>query len=57
MIKRISLKVTESELPTVIGHLLGTLRATDLAIEDPPLEEILRSMFGKSVRAPSPEDT
>jgi ABC-2 type transport system ATP-binding protein len=46
--KRITLKVTESELPAVIGHLLQTLKVTDLAIEDPPLEEILRSMFGKT---------
>ena len=45
--KRLTLKVSESELPAVIGHLLGTLEATDLAIEDPPLEEILRSMFGQ----------
>ena len=47
--KRITLKVTERELGTVINHLLGTLKATDLAIEDPPLEEILRSMFGKAL--------
>jgi ABC-2 type transport system ATP-binding protein len=55
--KRITLKVTESELPNVIGHLLGTLKATDLAIEDPPLEEILRSMFGQGEkkRAASPD--
>jgi hypothetical protein len=31
----------------VIGHLLGAMKATDLAIEDPPLEDILRQMFGK----------
>jgi len=46
--QRISLKVAEGEIPTVVGHLLGTLRAADLAIEDPPLEEILRVMFGKT---------
>jgi len=32
----------------VVGHLLGTMRAADLAIEDPPLEDILRVMFGKA---------
>ncbi|MFN0251805.1 MAG: ATP-binding cassette domain-containing protein [Kofleriaceae bacterium] len=54
--KRITLRVTESELPSVIGHVLGTLKVADLAIEDPPLEEILRSMFGQGEkkRAPSP---
>jgi hypothetical protein len=27
---------------------ISTLKAADLAIEDPPLEDILRVMFGKS---------
>jgi ABC-2 type transport system ATP-binding protein len=51
--QRITLRVSERELPAVVGHLLGTLRAGDLAIEDPPLEEILREMFGKSKEAHS----
>jgi ABC-2 type transport system ATP-binding protein len=45
--QRVTLRVTEREVPQVIGHLLGTLKAGDLAIEDPPLEDILRVMFGK----------
>jgi ABC-2 type transport system ATP-binding protein len=45
---RITLRVSERELPNVVGYLLGTLHATDLAIEDPPLEDVLRQMFGKS---------
>jgi hypothetical protein len=45
--KRFTIRVPERELPGVIGHLLGTLEAKDLAIEDPPLEEILRVMFGR----------
>ncbi len=45
---RITLRVAERELPGVVGHLLGPLRAADLAIEDPPLEEILRVMFGRA---------
>ena len=49
--QRITLRVSESELPAAVGHLLGPLRATDLAIEDPPLEEILRVMFGKAKEA------
>ena len=44
---RIMLRVPERELPGVVGHLLGPLHAADLAIEDPPLEEILRVMFGR----------
>jgi ABC-2 type transport system ATP-binding protein len=45
--QRITLRVAEREVPQVIGQLLGALKAADLAIEDPPLEEILRTMFGK----------
>ncbi len=45
--QRIMLRVAERELPGVVSHLLGTMRATDLAIEDPPLEDILRVMFGQ----------
>ena len=45
---RVTLRVAESELGNVVSHLLGTLKATDLAIEDPPLEEILRRMFTTS---------
>jgi len=48
---RITLRVAESELPSVVGHLLGTLKVSDLAIEDPPLEDILRKMFGKHHKA------
>jgi len=46
--QRITLRISERELPSAVGYLLGTLRASDLAIEDPPLEEILRTMFGKA---------
>ena len=49
--QRITLKVPEREIATVVGHLLGVLKVADLAIEDPPLEEILRVMFGKSREA------
>ncbi|HEV7555453.1 MAG TPA: ATP-binding cassette domain-containing protein [Kofleriaceae bacterium] len=46
--KRLTLRVAESELSNSVSYLLGTLRVADLAIEDPPLEEILRVMFGKA---------
>ena len=45
--QRLTLRVPEREVPAVIGRLLDALKATDLAIEDPPLEDILRVMFGK----------
>jgi ABC-2 type transport system ATP-binding protein len=44
---RVTLRVPERELPQLIGHVLSVLKGTDLAIEDPPLEDVLRQMFGK----------
>jgi ABC-2 type transport system ATP-binding protein len=46
---RVTLRVAERELAAALGQLLGAWRAADLAIEDPPLEEILRALFGKQV--------
>ena len=50
---RITLRVPERELPGVVSHLLGELKVADLGIEDPPLEDVLRVMFGKSHEAAS----
>ncbi len=46
--QRFTLRVAEAEIPAVVGQLLGTLKVADLAIEDPPLEDVLRDMFGKA---------
>jgi ABC-2 type transport system ATP-binding protein len=53
---RITLRVPELEIPQAIGHLLRGLRVADLAIDDPPLEEILRVMFGKAKQDRAPAD-
>jgi len=45
---RITLRVPERELPGVVSHLLGTLAVSDLGIEDPPLEDVLRVLFGRA---------
>ncbi|HEX3759493.1 MAG TPA: ATP-binding cassette domain-containing protein [Kofleriaceae bacterium] len=45
--QRFTLRVAEREVAGVIGRLLGELKAADLAVEDPPLEDVLRSMFGE----------
>jgi len=45
---RATVRVGERELAAVVGHLLGSLRAVDLAIEDPPLEDVMRDMFGRA---------
>ncbi len=47
---RVTLRVSERELPSVVSHLLGPLAVGDLAIEDPPLEDILRQLFGQRAK-------
>jgi ABC-2 type transport system ATP-binding protein len=51
--QRVTLRVPERDVAAVIGRLLGELKVADLAIEDPPLEDILRVMFGKSRDKPA----
>jgi ABC-2 type transport system ATP-binding protein len=46
--QRFTVRIAESNIPDAVGHLLGTLKAADLAIEDPPLEDVLRVMFGQN---------
>jgi len=52
--QRMTLRVREADLGEVVGHLLGTLKATDLAIEDPPLEDVLRQLFGSRKKIGEP---
>jgi ABC-2 type transport system ATP-binding protein len=42
---RTTIEVPEDRLREVIGHLLGGDGVADLAIEDPPLEDVMRKMF------------
>jgi ABC-2 type transport system ATP-binding protein len=41
------LQIGQSELRTAISHLLDQLPVTDLTVEDPPLEEVLRDLFAR----------
>lgn len=41
---RITLRVPEAQLRGVIGHLLDRA-GSDLAVEDPPLEDVMRKLF------------
>jgi len=42
---RTTLEVPEDHLRDVVGHLLAGPGITDLAIEDPPLEDVMRKLF------------
>jgi viologen exporter family transport system ATP-binding protein len=42
---RIALQIADARLREVVSHLLANLPVTDLSVEDPPLEDVLRTMF------------
>jgi ABC-2 type transport system ATP-binding protein len=42
---RVVLEVTEASLRDAVSHLLSALPVTDLSIEDPPLEDVMRKLF------------
>ncbi len=42
------LRVSQSELRAVVGTLIEAFPEADLTIEDPPLEEVLRELFGQN---------
>jgi ABC-2 type transport system ATP-binding protein len=44
---RVVLEVAEARLPEVVGHLLSVLRVTDFVVEEPPLEDVMRQLFGR----------
>jgi ABC-2 type transport system ATP-binding protein len=45
---RVTIEVPEDRLREVVGHLLAGPGVTDLAIEDPPLEDVMRKLFKQS---------
>ncbi|MBK7539078.1 MAG: ATP-binding cassette domain-containing protein [Myxococcales bacterium] len=51
---RLRLRLPESRLAEVIGILLSELRVSDLSIEDPPLEDVMRAMFRKPAASQEP---
>jgi ABC-2 type transport system ATP-binding protein len=51
---RAVLQVKQGALRDVVGHLLGEASVTDLTIEDPPLEEVMRVLFAASERPETP---
>jgi ABC-2 type transport system ATP-binding protein len=42
---RVVLAVPPGELHAVVGHLLSSLQVVDFGVEDPPLEDVLRTLF------------
>jgi ABC-2 type transport system ATP-binding protein len=54
---RALLQVKQENLREAVGFLLGLASVTDLTIEDPPLEEVMRELFTERApdAAPAPE--
>lgn len=44
---RVSLRVPKQEAATVIGRLLSDLQVVDLTVKDPPIEEVIESVFAE----------
>jgi ABC-2 type transport system ATP-binding protein len=42
---RVVLRVPQNRLRDVVGHSLSALPLSDLSIEDPPVEDIMRQLF------------
>jgi ABC-2 type transport system ATP-binding protein len=53
---RVVLRVPEAQLRDAVSHLLSAHAVTDLSIEDPPLEDVMRTLF-KDHRPPAAAET
>ncbi len=54
---RAVLRVRQDALREAVGFLLGQASVTDLTVEDPPLEEVMRELFAQREGAPREEAT
>jgi ABC-2 type transport system ATP-binding protein len=42
---RVSLKIPKQQVSKVLAEILNTYSVDDVAVEDPPLEEVIAKMF------------
>ena len=52
---KISLKVPRAEAPAIAGRLLHDLQVADLTIEDPPIEDVIETVFADATAAVNAE--
>jgi len=50
---RAVLRVPQSEVRDAVSHLVGSAPTSDLTIEDPPLEEVMRDLFARPAEEPA----
>ncbi|MGN6546478.1 MAG: AAA family ATPase, partial [Aureliella sp.] len=48
---RVTLRCPRAEVPKVLEHILHNYQVDDIAVEDPPLEEVIASLFEQSTAA------
>ncbi len=51
---RVVVQIAEAALREAVGHLLASASVTDLSIEDPPLEVVMRALFKDGAAPPVP---
>jgi ABC-2 type transport system ATP-binding protein len=54
---RVSLRVPRAQVTATAARLLGALQVRDLAIQEPDVEDVIRSLFSGQLRDANPADT
>jgi ABC-2 type transport system ATP-binding protein len=52
---KVTLKVSRADAPAIAGRLLHDLQVADLTIEDPPIEDVIESVFADATAAVNAE--
>ncbi|KKC46969.1 ABC transporter [Paenibacillus sp. D9] len=45
---KLSVDLTSTDIETVLSRLMGSIRIADVTIEDPPMEEVIKTLFSRS---------
>jgi ABC-2 type transport system ATP-binding protein len=48
---RITLRVSKDDTPRITARLLADLPITDLTVEEPPIEDVIKSVFARELPA------
>lgn len=51
----VSFHVAKDEVPRVTARLLAEVPIVDLSVEDPPIEDVIETVFAEGIEAPRPE--
>lgn len=50
---KVTLRAPRTEVPRLLAHILQSYQVDDVAVEDPPLEDVIASLFEASQSAPA----